>query len=682
MIKTHFINSTLALYEDREFALLRTIMFEEGIIADLGGALGLQVTEKSPTGMFVTVPAGSALVELTKSGQTFKACVENDASLNIAIASNSSGSNRVDAIVIRIAVATEPNATKSNVATIERVAGSGVSALSDGAITTALGSDGWYRLANVTVPNGAVTIVNANIANVSAVIKTTDRFNTSPKVVSFNVLASDPASPVEGQLWYNSTTHTLKYKDNNTVYSLQASLSTQASAGGADQSQTTQNATEVVGEANATLKKNKLAQSFIATKPKIRGVRLWKTANSGSFTGTVTVSIQADSAGSPSGSDLASAVLTNAQYNALTVGEFEALFASEYASIVVGSLYWIVITISTADNTNHPNLGTNSAGGYGSGTVKYWNVTDGWLTNGTIDLYFKTLEGNASQYAQTGSSGKLATSLINPFFYQRHYVAKGTADTGVFGMCSSPDGSVIFILTENATLKRFARDPRTGQYMQTHSVSTGLLGVPSNGNNSTGMFVSMATNTLYVIQTVGGAEANHRYRSYNADTLSNEQSLSGLSSEFPVTISSYSFYDVAGGFVYIGQSGSTAWSKYTFSGTSFTDSGVNVTFADPGTNGSVSFDGTYVYIMTFSAPTVTITKYSLAGTALGSITFKPDLMETGSISGMMPMGYVPIANDADISYLAMVGKIFIDTASTDVYGVFMHLLPVTKVLLG
>ncbi len=175
MIKAYFINSTQALYDDAEFAKLQSAIFEPGIVASRLGVLGLGVTEKGAgADMSVDVSAGVALVEIVKSARTFKVFVDNDAVINVPIAANSSGANRVDAIVARVSVSTEPNVLKNNVATIERVAGTGVSALSDAAITSALGTDGWYRLANITVANGAVTIVNANIADTRSKVITND----------------------------------------------------------------------------------------------------------------------------------------------------------------------------------------------------------------------------------------------------------------------------------------------------------------------------------------------------------------------------------------------------------------------------------------------------------------------------------------------------------------------------
>lgn len=183
---------------------------------------------------------------------------------------------------------------------------------------------------------------------------------------------------------------------------------------GTDQSQTTRNAGSEVGEADSTLKKNKLAQSFTAGATKIRGVKLYKDADTGTFIGTVTVALQADSSGSPSGSNLASKSFTNAQWAALPASfEFEAIFSSEYGSLTPGTLYWIVITTSTADNSNHPNFGHNSAGGYASGSTKFFNTTDGWTAIATIDLYFKTLKGRVSQVPEADASGDIAPEFLD-----------------------------------------------------------------------------------------------------------------------------------------------------------------------------------------------------------------------------------------------------------------------------
>lgn len=186
------------------------------------------------------------------------------------------------------------------------------------------------------------------------------------------------------------------------------------SMAGSDQSQTTQNAAVDVAEANATSRKNKVAQSFVAGKTKVRGIELFKIADTGTFTGTVTISIQADTAGSPSGSALVSKTITNAQWLVIKDSTaFISEFTTEYSSLVIGTTYWIVIEGSTSDTLNHFNIGTNSAGGYANGSVKYYNVTDGWVAIATIDLYFKVLEGIATQIIEADSSGKIPNRYLD-----------------------------------------------------------------------------------------------------------------------------------------------------------------------------------------------------------------------------------------------------------------------------
>jgi hypothetical protein len=175
--------------------------------------------------------------------------------------------------------------------------------------------------------------------------------------------------------------------------------------------QTTQDSSTVVGAANTTGLRNKVAQSFVPTKTRIRGVKLYKSANTGTFTGTVTVTLEADSAGSPSGSALATETITNAEWLALLVGEIVVTFTSEYQSLVVGSTYWIKVVTSTSDTSNCINLGINTAGGYASGLLKYNNTTDGWVTTAT-DIYLKLIDGRGGQIVKTTSSGTIDTDLL------------------------------------------------------------------------------------------------------------------------------------------------------------------------------------------------------------------------------------------------------------------------------
>lgn len=189
------------------------------------------------------------------------------------------------------------------------------------------------------------------------------------------------------------------------------------------QTQTTSTNTIEVGEADATTKKNSLAQKFTASKTKMRGFDLYKKADTGSFTGNVVITLQADSSGSPSGTALATATITNAQWLLLADdAEFEALFASEYTSLVIGDDYWIDVQPSTSDNSNHPNLGGDTSGG--DGTVYYNNTTDGWVSISNAYLYYKTKEGNTNQVIKTGDSGHITNTLGNVTV--REFTTNGT----------------------------------------------------------------------------------------------------------------------------------------------------------------------------------------------------------------------------------------------------------------
>ena len=234
---------------------------------------------------------------------------------------------------------------------------------------------------------------SVSTADASAVAKGVTKLSLAP------VLATNPIAVGDNDTRIPTVGQGLALSGSQGVASATNKFVTQDSVYTADtdQTQTTENTFTETGQASTSTHKNKLAQSFIPTKTKIRGVKLYKTADTGAFAGTVTVTLQADTAGSPSGAVLATQTITNANWILIPAAEFEVTFSAEYTSMVQGNLYWIVIETSTADSSNHPNLGTNSAGGYASGSVKFYNAADGWTAIATIDLYFKTLQGVIGQ---------------------------------------------------------------------------------------------------------------------------------------------------------------------------------------------------------------------------------------------------------------------------------------------
>lgn len=178
-----------------------------------------------------------------------------------------------------------------------------------------------------------------------------------------------------------------------------------------DQSQLTQNGTVAVGEADSSTKKAKIAQSFIPTSTRVSAVSLYKSADTGTFTGTVLVEIKTDVSGTPT-TTVATKTLTNTEWLALPVGVNRITFTTEYTTLVVGDTYWVVVTPSTNDNTNCINIGTNTSGGYTSGSVKYFNTTDSWTAIPTIDLYFQT-------WQTVGAAGSITGEIFG-------YKANGT----------------------------------------------------------------------------------------------------------------------------------------------------------------------------------------------------------------------------------------------------------------
>lgn len=280
----------------------------------------------------------------------------------------------------------------------------------------------------------------------------------------------------------------------------------------ADQSQLTQNATTKVGEANATTKQNKLAQSFTTTVTRMKGVILYKSADTGSFTGTVTIALQANSSGSPSGSNLASITLSNANWLRIPVGAFEVPFSAEYDSLTISTLYWIVISTSTSDNSNHPNLGTNSAGGYASGSAKYNNTTDGWVAIATIDLYFSTIIGTIGAALIGDSSGRLPTNAL-PFSFvdmntTNASLSNDGTETTVYTYILS---SQFFTTTSGFRISGFASrvqpDAASGgsvnitAYINNTSVVQISIGSGANGLNMAGIWsIVMVNNSSFSSQ--------------------------------------------------------------------------------------------------------------------------------------------------------------------------------------
>lgn len=121
------------------------------------------VTESSPVGMSVLVGSGASTSAphraalYISSAKTYYATL-TDAQTTLSIASNSSGSTRVDIVCIKFDTAASPDTDATNVVSLVVVQGT------PGAGVPSTPAN-HYKLAEVTVANGATSISNANITD-------------------------------------------------------------------------------------------------------------------------------------------------------------------------------------------------------------------------------------------------------------------------------------------------------------------------------------------------------------------------------------------------------------------------------------------------------------------------------------------------------------------------------------
>lgn len=437
------------------------------------------------------------------------------------------------------------------------------------------------------------------------------------------------------------------------------------------QSQLTQDSQSVVGATSTTGLRNKIAQSFTPDKTKIRGVNLYKATDTGSFTGTVTISIQADSLGSPSGSALATVTITNLEWLAKSTGAFQAIFSSEYQSLTAGSTYWIVIETSTADTSNHPNLGINTAGGYSGGSSKYYNTTDTWVPISTIDFYFSTITGTGAQIISTNSSGKLENTFYDvaempqQAYFQEFLTSvldTITADDLV-GVGSSQDGSVMYAFigsTTAANLYRFERDTNTGYYLQTHKVDP-TLSQPSGDGSSIveiGAYIYVSTNdgTNIIVSRFSKAD------------LTGEQVMTVPVVACTTVATSYT----DGVFIYhTSQTATTTTHKWSISGTTMSAVSTATTANLVALSMSSMFDGENVYIVKNTSPTMVIYKLTAVdGSAKTTTTYNFNSTMSDLVSGSFPINI-----DDNRMYI---GFLYQNVLTATAVSNVIRIVPVTK----
>lgn len=387
--KVYFINSSLAEYNDAEFAWFQSLMLREGVVGDADtGVMGLEVTENASPDMSVLVSAGKALVEITKSTGTFKVVAENDASAQLVVTANTSGSNRVDAVIIRVDVDAEPNALKTNIVTLQVIAGSGTSPLADAAIDSSVGDDGWYRLANIVVPNATSDITDSDISDTRDKVMFSDGMSFDEIFVASSAGAADedkvPSLDNEGTLdetfYPNYCLQDIEYGEDidageavfipteNTVYSIIKDSAEGSSI------YTFDNATSAIHKAQV--------YTSGVVPIKLRALTLKHTRSGSSTSGTFTVKVHAvDGSNKPTGAALGTATFTMATVGS-TYGVY--VFGSDI-SIAANTKFAVVISYSGVDSNNQDVMGGTS-----NVNIAKWTSSDSgstWTSEGVNDIF-------------------------------------------------------------------------------------------------------------------------------------------------------------------------------------------------------------------------------------------------------------------------------------------------------
>lgn len=148
---------------DADLSNLAVNFLTSGIV----GTDDYKVQEKGTPDMSVDVLIGKAYVPNSDNSMLYH--TELDTNANVVISNNSSGNDRIDALVIKIDLGVTPNSNADNVATLHVVEGTPAaspSAPTDNEIQTDVGAGNpFYRLADIDVANGAASITNADIAS-------------------------------------------------------------------------------------------------------------------------------------------------------------------------------------------------------------------------------------------------------------------------------------------------------------------------------------------------------------------------------------------------------------------------------------------------------------------------------------------------------------------------------------
>lgn len=166
---------------------------------DLGGVASLvdnhyKVSEDTGLNMNIQIASGRAYLK-TSSGNCYP--IRNTATATETISANSSGNDRIDAVVVYVNKSTSPNTDASNIvvfAIVEGTPAASPSAPTDGDISTAIGSSNPYeRLANILVGNGVSAITDSDITD------TRKPFQFRSNQTLLSEVGTAPSTPSSGE---------------------------------------------------------------------------------------------------------------------------------------------------------------------------------------------------------------------------------------------------------------------------------------------------------------------------------------------------------------------------------------------------------------------------------------------------------------------------------------------------
>lgn len=369
MIETTFINSTLALYSDRDLSWVQELLTTKGYLADpVTGAATFQLSENSPNAHNIIVKAGHLIADFTKGGNTWKVKIKNTADTVLSVPQNVSGSTKYVHIVVKIDNVTEPNVARSNISSLVAVSLS-TATPTTGDIQAVIGAFDFYSLGYVTQVNTNAVISNSIITNQSTKVTLTKAIDIpSAQVVypsgSFSG-TTYPVAPYVGQVFYKTTAPIgQQYWDGSAWVTPITDLSPYLGTSSFVAGETFTGAT--VPQPARLI--NDLSQPFYDTNSVfVAGTIRWAVRiiprnnctlskvtmpylfdNASDNTLTITATIQTDSSGSPSGTVITNGTSSSNNLNTNTVQQvgYGNYTFSTPPSLVAGTTYWVVMTLS------------------------------------------------------------------------------------------------------------------------------------------------------------------------------------------------------------------------------------------------------------------------------------------------------------------------------------------------